>query len=295
MTPLLGNLALGTLAVRGPDAVSWLNGLLTQDLGKLTQDCAVPSLFLSKQGKVRASLVVVREANQLTLGVAGLTAEQLGAELDPYLVMEDVEWAVEPGVRWLGGCLTPPARAQLNLSPSTLAARFDSFGSEGSVVVLKHGVELPHGLGIQIATSDELSAFRVDRGIPWFGVDYGETDNPHEASLDKSHISFQKGCYLGQEVVCMQEMRGKVKRRLVRLVAEEAGAELRQGASLASTSGEEVGQVTTTSAARALGRVKAPLDTPGSELLCGSVRCRVLALEPGAEWAQAGLTDRVRA
>jgi folate-binding protein YgfZ len=48
-------------------------------------------------------------------------------------------------------------------------------------------------------------------------VDFGERDNPHEASLDRIAVSWSKGCYLGQEVVCMQDMRGKVKRRLVAL------------------------------------------------------------------------------
>jgi folate-binding protein YgfZ len=51
--------------------------------------------------------------------------------------------------------------------------------------------------------------------VPIHGVDIDEQRSPHEASLDRRAVSWTKGCYLGQEAVCMQDMRGKVKRRLV--------------------------------------------------------------------------------
>jgi tRNA-modifying protein YgfZ len=295
VTLFLHDLGLGTLAVRGPDAVSWLNGLLTQDLGNVAEGAALPALFLSKQGKVRASLVVVRELDQVTLGVAGLTAEQLGAELDPYLVMEDAEWTVEPGVRWLGGCVPALTREKLSQSELALAVDFPLFGPEGAIVVARGAADQTLGLELQLAHESEFAAFRVERGIPWIGFEYGETDNPHEASLDKTHVSFKKGCYLGQEVVCMQELRGKVKRRVVRLSADGALAELQSGATLVSISGEEVGQVTTAFGRHALGRVKAPSEAVDSELSCGPARCRVLALEPGLEWAPTDVADRVQA
>jgi folate-binding protein YgfZ len=87
------------------------------------------------------------------------------------------------------------------------------------------------------------NALRVERGVPRFGVDFDATMYPQEASLEKRAVSFDKGCYLGQEVVCMLEMRGHVKRKLVPLVLE-AGDVPAKGASVTTTAGEAVGEVT---------------------------------------------------
>lgn len=54
--------------------------------------------------------------------------------------------------------------------------------------------------------------FRIRHGLPWGGVDFDDGERPHEAALERRAVSWSKGCYLGQEVVCMQDMRGKVKR-----------------------------------------------------------------------------------
>ncbi len=85
--------------------------------------------------------------------------------------------------------------------------------------------------------------FEVESGWPEFEVDFGESDNAHEAALDRRAVSWSKGCYLGQEVVCMQDMRGKVKRRVVpfELSAGELPA---VGAEVSSASGESIGRVT---------------------------------------------------
>ncbi|HEY4106112.1 MAG TPA: glycine cleavage T C-terminal barrel domain-containing protein, partial [Polyangiaceae bacterium] len=112
----------------------------------------------------------------------------------------------------------------------------------------------------------EWDAFRIAQELGRFGIDYGEQDNPHEAALDRRAVSWNKGCYLGQEVVCMQDMRGKLKRRLVALQLDSAelppaGAEVTAG-----TRGEPeaVGEVTSsalnplTGKAVALARVKSP-------------------------------------
>jgi folate-binding protein YgfZ len=102
-------------------------------------------------------------------------------------------------------------------------------------------------------------------GLGVFGVDFGEHDNPHEASLDRLAVSWTKGCYLGQEVVCMQDMRGKVKRRLIAL---DGAAVLLDAPELAGKAGEVlaadgslVGQVSSVHrsavGARVLARVSA--------------------------------------
>src|SRR5262249_30258701 len=67
------------------------------------------------------------------------------------------------------------------------------------------------------AVGDESAweALRIEQGVPRFRHDFDESTYPQEASLEKRAVSFDKGCYLGQEVVCMLELRGQVKRKLV--------------------------------------------------------------------------------
>ena len=119
-------------------------------------------------------------------------------------------------------------------------------------------------------------------GVGLFGKDYGPSDNPHEAALERRAIAWNKGCYLGQEAVFMQDARGKVKRRLVvlRVMAPQA---ISEGAPIERASGERVGEATSISdGARfgeyfALGKVQAPDFEPGSELVVGGSPARVVA------------------
>jgi folate-binding protein YgfZ len=62
-----------------------------------------------------------------------------------------------------------------------------------------------------------LSSVRLEQGIPWFGYDFGEKQIPHEAGLQNSHISYTKGCYVGQEIVERVRSRGQVNRVRVSL------------------------------------------------------------------------------
>lgn len=88
-----------------------------------------------------------------------------------------------------------------------------------------------------------LSGQRLAQGVPWFGYDFGEKQIPHEAGLEKSHISYTKGCYTGQEIVERVRSRGHVNRRRVSLqFSSDAVPEA--GAVLTTADGKEAGNVT---------------------------------------------------
>ena len=59
-----------------------------------------------------------------------------------------------------------------------------------------------------------LNALRLEAGVAWFGGDFDQRQIPHEAAIEKTHISFIKGCYTGQEIVERVRSRGHVNRRL---------------------------------------------------------------------------------
>jgi hypothetical protein len=101
------------------------------------------------------------------------------------------------------------------------------------------------------------NTLRVECGVPRFGADFDEATYPQEAALEGRAVSFSKGCYLGQEVVCMLQMRGHVKRKLVPLVIDGEGVPLRGASVTANEGGPSVGDVTSASFSPTLGRVVA--------------------------------------
>jgi folate-binding protein YgfZ len=116
---------------------------------------------------------------------------------------------------------------------------------------------------------DGWEAVRVLAFVPRFDVDFDDTTYPQEAGFEKTAVSFQKGCYLGQEVVCMLEMRGHVKKKLVPLDVEGNDVPARDAPVLDAT-GAAVGAITSAVLAdgsvRALAMVKYAFIAEGTAL-----------------------------
>jgi folate-binding protein YgfZ len=267
--------ARGTLRVAGPEAKSWLNGLVTCDVLQVAEGRGAFGLALNKQGKIQSEVEIVAANAELLVGVSPGVDEKLAEALDRFLVMEDAELSiVSDAYVWadfhgLGAAALAEAAAHACGGYSAVMA-FTAVG--GAAVVLERArlLELERFVGrtpaLQLATDLDWEAFRIEQALGRFGVDFGESDNPHEAALDRRAVSWSKGCYLGQEVVCMQDMRGKLKRRLVALAIETAELPA-AGAPVTSTvrgNAETVGEVTSaalspvTGKAVALARVKGP-------------------------------------
>jgi folate-binding protein YgfZ len=193
-------LSRDTLRVTGADRKTWLDGLLTCAVTAVTGGTAGYGLLLTKQGKIVTDAFLADSGGELWLGVAPGRGAAVRELLDRYLVMEDAE-------------LEQPATA--------LHWRIGAIDATPSAVV--HALKLGP-LETQLSVTAEAAAdlpdateLLAEHGLGVFGVDFDERCNPHEASLDRIAVCWTKGCYLGQEVVCMQDMRGRVKRRLVAL------------------------------------------------------------------------------
>lgn len=261
-----------TLRARGPDAVDWLNGLVTSDLRKLGPGAGAFGLLLTKTGKIQSDVDVVaaaasaeassgRPPSELLLGLGAGEGERMAKVLDAHLVMEDVELSAEPASAWVRLI----GEGSLELARALPADDVVAFGSMGWVGAESAALVVPRGklealcrelarLGAPRAhqvSGESWDALRLAHAFPVFGTDYTSDDNPHEAALDRRAVSWDKGCYLGQEVVCMQDMRGRVKRRLA--VLRISGDELPPSGEpvLAADSTEPAGAVR--SAARADG------------------------------------------
>ena len=275
------------ITVTGKDRSSWLNGLVTCDLAKLGPEQAAYGLLVEKKGKIQADLLVVPargEPGTLALGVPAELRDSLLTTLDHYLIMEDAELAAADLAFW--AVHGPKASELLGLAP--FSGKLDLLGTGGAVLAapaseraavetrLRGEVER---LGGAIGDEAGWEAVRIEHGLPRFGLEVDTTLYPQEASLEKLAVSFDKGCYLGQEVVYMLEHRGHVKRKLVPLELD-ADAPLAAGAEITTPDGAAVGEVRSWAIGAsgrpvAIGMVKWAQAKAGTELRAGGVPGRV--------------------
>ncbi|HTV17239.1 MAG TPA: folate-binding protein YgfZ [Polyangiaceae bacterium] len=262
-----------TLIVTGPDRLSWLEGLVTCELKSLAPGSGTWGLVLNRQGKIQSVVWVVAAADRLWLSFAPGTGAAMEAELGRMLIMEDAELsAPEQPHTWLSlhGPEAVARAAAWAAQAGGASAGIDFTGLGGAALVVPREREAlvragSDGLWLDRA---QWQTLRLERGLPEFGVDFDGGDRPHEAALDRRAVSWSKGCYLGQEVVCMQDMRGKVKRsvRVLRVDAP-AAAPLAGGKIVSVANGKEAGEVTSTAFSARAGSwlVMAPLQLDAIE------------------------------
>lgn len=277
------------LSVTGPDRVTWLNGVVTCDVAKVSPTQATFGLLLTKVGKIQTEFYVLADDASLQLACAGGTVEETLVALERMLVMEDAELA-RPRSELVCLSLHGPRSLEfvtaLPLPAGSSAGALDRTGLGGAVLLVPEAevaavASALSKAGAFLATEEDWQRLRIERNIGVFGTDYGPNDNPHEAGVDRRAIAWSKGCYLGQEVVFMQDARGKVKRRSVELVVD--GPVPAPGAAVATADAEPVGDVTSAAASGVLGgavalaRVKAPYYEPGTALVVGGAPAVVRA------------------
>jgi tRNA-modifying protein YgfZ len=268
---------LGTIAVSGADRISWLNGLVTCDVAAAKEETVAYGLALVKVGRILSDVRIGAASDRLLVGAPQGRVEVLLEHFGKYLMMEDASLSDESsGLAWV---LAHGPRAA-NLSREAAARRGGWGGAtgpgDGAMVLPTAAVDdLLADLAVEpdivVGSAEAWDKERIARAVPRFGVDFGETSYPHEARLEKSAVAWNKGCYLGQEVVCRLEMRGHVSKRLVaiRLEGPEApGA----GTEIRAAGGQVVGHVTSAIPSLALASVPREHTLAGSELSVGGAR-----------------------
>ncbi len=204
----------GVLRVAGEEAVSFLQGLLTNDVQSLAVGAARYAALLSPQGKILFDFLVLRvPAESGTAFLIDCPAEQLGElakRLGFYrlrakvtIVDDSADLAV---VAFWGA--TPPEAPGGDLYVDPRDARL------GSRAILPRA-----SAPVVAGGADEYEAHRIRLGVPHGGVDFAYADIfPHDANLDLLHgVDFEKGCYVGQVGVSRMRHRGALRKRIVRL------------------------------------------------------------------------------
>ncbi len=211
MTNRISSRPMATVWVDGSDAESFLHGLLSQEITSMTDGEARDALLLDKTGHVRVDLRVIRtEPESFTLLTDADSGDRLTELLDEYHFSEDVEiLGPEPVdvVTFLERTDPFVSGADIVI-PGRIPASVDAIGDAATIVDANATIPVD---------DEEVEALRIAAGVPRFGVDMTERTLVHEAGLQRRSVSFDKGCYLGQETVARVEYRGGVNKRLVGL------------------------------------------------------------------------------
>lgn len=214
------------LRVTGPDAVSFVQGMVTNDVAALAVGGSCYAAVLTVKGGMVGDLRVLRRAEELVLDTGPGRGETVKAFLEKYLISEEAEVHAAPELA-LVGLVGPKASAVAAAVPAALVEGTMP-GFTGGVDLLVRRERLPD-VRAALAAHPTLSpstveVLRVEHAVPLFGVDMTEVTIPLEANLDHA-LHYKKGCYIGQEVIARATYRGQMNKKLVPLLLGDAAPE----------------------------------------------------------------------
>jgi folate-binding protein YgfZ len=217
----------GIVWVTGSDAVSFLDGLLSQSVGAMAVGSAAPSLLLAPNGKLRATLWLLRAEERVGLVCDAARTEVVATDLARFKIRVDARITVEERQVW--DVWGPQAPRLVSDAPQqgswvedqTLIARLSFRHSDlPRLVVVGESPPVP------TVSGDAAAVVRIEVGEPVMGVDLTDGTIPQEGVDVTTAVDFDKGCYLGQELVARIDSRGHVNRHLAGIVFE--GSDLPQ-------------------------------------------------------------------
>jgi folate-binding protein YgfZ len=265
----------GRIALGGLEAVAFLNGLITNDMKTLVEDTWMPAVFPNVQGRLVASVRVIRlkdETGRNTcprylIDSEAVTHERVVSTLQRFTLAGDFrvtditsqtgQFTVQGNraidvIRSLlgdaaAGLATNGAtKTKWNESEVTVL-RATHTGANGFDLIVDStlAIELWRSLveaGAKPVGSDALEVLRIEAGIPRYGIDMDESNVVIETNLDDA-VSYTKGCYIGQEIIARIKYRGHVAKKLVGISLTEE-AKVASGNAIKSADDKKIGRVT---------------------------------------------------
>lgn len=210
-----------TVTMTGEDRVTFLHNMCTNDIKRLSVGESCEAFCTDVKGKIIAQTIVIAHADKLALLAVPEHASTLIAHLDRYIIREDVTLADESdALVWLylsASCIDEHA------DDSSLVDDFILVpwnGMPGCVASCTRS-DLPavkerfQQLGYRECSGSAWEIVRVENSLPLEGVDFDSSNLPQEINRDEVAISFNKGCYLGQETIARIDALGHVNQKVV--------------------------------------------------------------------------------
>jgi folate-binding protein YgfZ len=262
-----------TLRVTGNDRVRFLNGQITNDVRKAGEAVAIEACVLNAKGKVNAHIFVSAAPKSFWIDADPELREALPARLERYVIADDVQ--IE-NVTDRFSIFHVLSRTAPSLSDCRIVSvrRLAEPGWDIWTDIARHDVvsqQLSSTFGFVDSAAAEI--MRIEHGIPRWGCELTDQIIPIEANLEARAVDYEKGCYIGQEVISRIKMSGQTNKRLCGLISLD-DIPLQAGMRLASTAekGKEAGWITSATRSEkigkeiALGFVKRGFNNPGVKL-----------------------------
>ncbi len=239
----------GCLRFSGPDTEEFLHRMLSNRVQELKPGEGAYNTFLTRQGKFISDMYMYKGETSILASVAPGMAAVLAEEIDRFIIMDQVEVANETENSFCFGLFGPSSREILaetgmgepspqehghTTSGNMMIARELWTGENGYLLMgpRENADSAWHALSDAGAKPAGVAAFEsltLEAGVPLFGKDMTSAVNPMQAGLEEKAIDFEKGCYIGQEVIAKIKYLGQVNRGLVGLkvsgdVTPEPGA-----------------------------------------------------------------------
>jgi len=300
------------ISASGGDRVRWLNGMVTNNIRDLAAGHGVYAFLLNPQGHILGDLYAYNRGESIVVDTDAAQTEKILATFDHYIIMDDVEIKILNSELTAVGVAGPNAREMMKaagmdfpeLEPlqfhtvqcdcecgcvNCTFVRGDDPASESYEIWLApaHVKSVWNSLvkaGATQVGSEALELHRIASGVPQFGVDIRERDLPQETEQARA-LNFNKGCYIGQEIVERIRSRGAVHRKFSGFMADAA---VSVGSKIVSGE-KEVGEITSATSLLmagaerhvALGYIRREVGSPGREVLIGGIRATVVSLPLG--------------
>jgi folate-binding protein YgfZ len=238
----------GVIKVGGDAARDFLNGLVTTDVGLIQPGLGRFGALLTPQGKIVADFLITEAPSghgggfliDCPRALAQTLADRLGFyKLRAKVVVENLSDSFGVLAVWDGDPAIKPDLTFADPRNEKLGQRI--------LVPVELAPKAASLIGADLVDSAAYEAHRIACGAPRGGIDFMYGDAfPHETNMDRLHgVDFDKGCYVGQEVVSRMQHRGTARTRTVRLILEdlapEAGVAIVAGDKPVGTMGSSAG------------------------------------------------------
>lgn len=274
--------ARAKLRVSGADRFRFLNGQITNDLHKASETVAIEACVLNAKGKLNAHIFITALGESFLIDAEPGLCETLRPRLERYVIADDVEIEDITNEFSLFHVLTEeppsPGFGRIVSARRFAATGWDIWTDPPRQDAVRDELASPYAF----IDSAAANVMRIEQGLPRWGRELTDEIIPIEANLETLTIDYQKGCYIGQEVISRIKMSGQTNKRLCGLISLN-NTPLQPGTKLVapSAAGKEAGWITSATRSQrlekeiALGYVKRGFNNPATKL-------DALSLDPAA-------------
>lgn len=291
------------LSLTGRDRTRWLNGMVSNNVRDLAVGNGVYAFVLNPQGHIQADVYAFNRGESLVVETDRAQAETVLRIFRKYIIMDKVEiedLSEKLAIFGLTGPKSGDVLSALDFSKDLRSLQLADGNWNGTALTLVRGdnPSFPNyelwapaeqadavwnallQAGAVEVHEQTLETFRILCGIPRVGQDTREKTLPQETGQERA-LNFNKGCYIGQEIVERIRARGAVHRTFVGFEVEEPAP---AAGTKVQSEGKDVGEITSVAAERlkgkqlALGYLRREFQATDKTLTAGEAEVKAMAL-----------------